>query len=67
MEIKFVTAQVLCAENGRLNLHIICGEEQMLYRDITQSLKDLKDFAEKINKNQVSLVHIEELIEDFLL
>ena len=37
-----------------------------VYSDVTQNRTAMQEFIEKVNRGNVSQVHIEELIEDFI-
>lgn len=67
MKTSYVKAETLISCNGILSLRIRDGEgREKIYRDITRDTEALKGFVHAINCGEVSDVHIDELVEDFL-
>ena len=64
---SYIRAEVSASYNGILSLKIIDGEgRERIYRDVTRDIEALNRFADAINRGEVSPVHIDELVEDFL-
>ena len=64
---NFVTAKILITKENNLSLEIASGEGRIaIYSEITDDIEKLTRFAEAINEGDVSPIHIEELIEDFI-
>ena len=62
----FILSRVVKTERG-YGLFISCeGEGNRVFADITQDPDKLCEFSDMINTSEVSFLHIEELIEDFL-
>ena len=45
---------------------ILSNGEKRVYEDVTTDAEAINAFADKINRGNVSEIHIEELIEDFI-
>lgn len=45
---------------------ILSNGERKIYEDVTTDAEGIKIFADRINRGNVSEIHIEELIEDFI-
>ena len=67
MTTSYIKAEILISCDGILSLKIYDGEgREKVYPDITCDVEALKDFAGAINRGDVSPIHIDELVEDFL-
>ena len=67
MTTSYIKAEMLVSGEGIISLKTYDGEgRERVYRDITRDIKALAHFVDAINRGDVSLVHIDELVEDFL-
>ena len=65
-KIRLVSSRVLKTNNGyRLLIHIDGGENK-LYPDLTLNYGRICAFSDAVNHGEVSSLHIEDMIEDFL-
>lgn len=64
---KWVTAEMICDSEGKYGLIIrLDGEQVRRYEDLTRSCDRLRDFSRRINEGRVHIVHIDDMVEDFL-
>ena len=62
-----VKCKIVDCKNGMLGLSFECeGETLRTYKYLTADKERLCSLADKINRFDVSLIHIEEIIDDFL-
>ena len=63
---SYIKAEALSCD-GVLSLRIYDGKGgERIYRDITRDIQSLNRFVRTINRGNVSPIHIDELVEDFL-
>ena len=62
----FVISRVFRSRSGYGLFVCTCGGENKIYPDLTADYEKICKFSDAINKSEVSSVHIDELIEDFL-
>ena len=65
-EIDRVTARVIKSEGGYGLFIYVDREEKRAYPDLSADYARICAFSDAINRGEVSRLHIEELIEDFL-
>lgn len=64
---SYIKAEVLISCDGILSLKMYDGEgRERIYRDVTRDIEALEGFVCAINRGEVSPIHIDELVEDFL-
>ena len=67
MTTSYIKAETLLSCDDALSLKIYDGEgRERIYRDITRDIEALEGFVHAINRGEVSPIHIDELVEDFL-
>ena len=67
MTTSYIKAEILISCDGILSLKVYDGEgREKIYRDVAGDLESLQGFVSAINRGEVSPIHIDELVEDFL-
>lgn len=67
MPTTYVTTEIICGRRGWYSLRAYLGkEEYKLYKDLTEDIEKLKALSIRINGGKVSVLHIDDIIEDFL-
>lgn len=65
-DVKYITVEVINTDVG-YGLDVYSrGKRELTYRDITNDKARIDALAKTINSLQVSLLHINDIIEDFL-
>lgn len=63
----YVTSKVICGRKDWYSLLVYLGkEEYKLYDDLTEDIEKLKALSIRINGGKVSVLHIDDIMEDFL-
>ena len=65
-KVKLITSRVVKTGKGYGLFLCVDGGENKLYKDLTVDYGRICAFSDTINRSEVSSVHIDELIEDFL-
>lgn len=64
---NYVHAETVCEPNGMFSIKITYGEgKSEIYKSLTGDTVSLSRFVNLINEGEVSPLHIDDLIEDFL-
>ena len=67
IDVKKIKVEIISSEKDSFGLIILCsGEKYKEYSDITKDYKALSDLKNKINRANVSPLHIDDIIEDFI-
>lgn len=64
--ISIITSRVVKTEKGYGLFIYVSGNENKLYPDLTVNYERICAFSDAINRSEVSSLHLDELLEDFL-
>lgn len=68
MKMQFVEARIFRCADGRYGIEASCGEGNVrIYDSISGDFEELERFVCLINSREVSSLHIDEIIEDYLM
>ncbi len=67
IDVKGIKVEIISSRNGSFGLALYSsGKKYKEYSDITQDFEALLDFKNKINRANVSPLHIDDIIDDFI-
>ncbi|MBQ3012091.1 MAG: hypothetical protein IJD74_00955 [Clostridia bacterium] len=65
MTVAFISAKITTCEDGSFGI-VVEGEEKTFYRSLCRDRAKVERLVRLINSGEVSRLHIDDIIEDFL-
>lgn len=65
MTVVFIRAKIVTCEDGSFGI-VVEGEEKTFYSSLCRDRAKVERLVQLINSREVSRLHIDEIIEDFL-
>lgn len=65
MTVEFISARITVCEDGSFGI-VVEGEEKTFYHSLCRDRSKVERLVRLINNGEVSRLHIDDIIEDFL-
>lgn len=66
MTVVFVNAKLAVCEDGSFGISVECDGENLFYKSLGYDRDRVEQLVRRINDGEVSRLHIDDIIEDFL-
>lgn len=65
MTVVFISAKIEICDDGSFGIAVDCGEK-IFYRGLSRDREKVEALVRSINNGEVSRLHVDDIIEDFL-